>query len=391
LKFLFQKTLKYLFTPLGLILFTYSLSTGAWLFSDYFGLPKAYLVQEPIQLEIIIFFMWLFYISFPSYVGFKLGQKLPVIKELVKYTKLENPLIYKIYSLIAFSGFFATVYTTLKVLGFSGFVYSVVSFQTNHISEAIYSDYSVGVYSFRYILILSFGFAIYRILIEKKFTLIDLTNIIVFVFYITFFGRRLQLVASIFVFILLGNRNNRFFSILNFRTIMISGFLGFSLLIAATTLRNYGSYQNMGYSNPIIVTIANSAEYLAAPFQVSLGTSNNYMDALNKVQYQKYVDIKSSLTANGAFTHMTRSYGLTSLIIIGITCFLLATLAGWLSKQNTSYMFTALPIILYGFSELWRIELFYKGIFLTLLITSLGIPIAYAIFKTLFSKTYLQR
>jgi len=390
MKQLLQLIINKLFTPYGLIISTFVLSALAWLISDFFGLPKAYIYQEPIRFNIIIFFMWMFYLSFPSYLGYKFGLKIPIIKELTRYSNIEKVTIYKIYSFIAISGFSFTVYKTFDYLGLSGFLYAITSFQTNHIAKAIYADYSIGIYSLRYILILSFGYALYRILIMKKVSIIDVINLLFFILYIAFYGRRLQLIASIFVFILLGNQNKKFIYNLKTRLLIFTIIGGFFLLMVATTLRNYGSYQNQGYNNPIVVTIANASEYLAAPFQVSLGTSNNYFKALEKVKYTSYVDVKSTLTANGSFTHLTYKYGLFSIILIAVLCFTLSMAAGWLSKQRGTYLYTGLPIILYGFSELWRIDLFFKGIFITLLSVSVGVPIIYSIFKMIIFKPRIR-
>ncbi|NJO02830.1 MAG: hypothetical protein HC880_15140 [Bacteroidia bacterium] len=291
--------------------------------------------------------------------------------------------IYYGYSIVSTLGFFYTLYGTLQHLGIRGFISNIIRFETNNIAMAIYEDYAIGFYSLRYVLVISFGWALFRVLIHKRVSLVDLLNIFLFLFYIAFFGRRLQLICSIFVFIgLLGTQRElpRHF---NVRKVLMVGVFIFGMLIIATTLRNYNSYEELGYSSPIWVTLANISSYLGAPFQVSLGIGNNFSDALRGVPYQELTDIHYTLTANSAFTSMIELYGITGFVYMMVIIFGFGLLAGWLHANRSNYLFTGYPILMYAFAELWRINLFSTGIFFTLLITAVFIPFIYTLLITL--------
>ena len=386
-----QKLLNAILKPHWIVLFTLSLSAFCWVLPDFFGFYKGFEEYEAIDgVGIIFVFSWYFLFIFLTYLGFSLGKRFPKIKDTDQIVSIETGKIYYIYSLLALVGFFYTVYVTLKVLGLSGFIYSIVSFTTNRIAYAIYQDYSIGIFSLRYIIIISFGWALYRLLILGKRNWVDLLNIVCFVFYIAFFGRRLQLICSILVFIALANRHQSLFSHIKISRFYWLMLFGFVMLSVATLLRNYGSYSDMGYSNPITAVLSNIISYLAAPFQVSLGVGNNAFDAFRGIEYRTYTDVDTTLTANAAFSELIVRDGVIALFKVNIWATFFGFLGGWLASNKNNYLYTGYPIILYAFAELWRIDLFTKGIFFTLLGTSIGVPLFYFLAIFLFRKRYIR-
>lgn len=386
-----QKLLNKILTPHWIVFITFLASACAWLVPDFLGFYKGFEDAEEVGLLSLTFiFAWYFFVIALAFFGFNLGSRLFRVKQFSRYANIDQPFIYYLYSIIALAGFLYTLYVTLQVLGINGFIYSVLSFTTNRIAEAIYHDYSAGIFSLRYVLILSFGWALYRILILKKFKLIDFLNIFFFIFYIAFFGRRLQLVCSLIVFLSLANRNYNLFSKIKLSRFFWLMIFGFILLSIATLLRNYGSYERMGYSNPLSAVITNILSYLAAPFQASLAVGNNVLDAFSGVDYWQYTDLDHTLTANSAFADMVTRQGMMAIIKINISALVFGFIGGWLYKNKDNYLYTGYPIVLYAFAELWRIDLFGKGIFLTLLIIAIGIPILYSIFIFVMPKKRLR-
>lgn len=382
-----QYFLNMLMKPYWVVAFTALLSAAAWFTPDYFGLYKGYNKPATISLiSMMIIYSWYSCIFILTYVGFNIGRKLKQIKEFNSYAKLDNDFIYKIYSWIAFSGFSYTLIMTIKVMGITGFIFSVVTFTTNNISEAIYKDYHQGIFSLRYILVISFGLALYRTVILKKFSPLDFLNFLVFIFYIAFFGRRLQLVCSLLVFFTLANRDLNFLKKIKIKKLLILSIFGFAMLSTATLLRGYGSYAKRGYTNPFAAVATNIVSYLAAPFQVSLGVGNNIEEAFGNTKYWQFADIEENLTANSAFVGMPIENGLFSLAIIIFYSVVFSILAGWFYSNKHNYLYTSYPVILYAFAELWRIDLFNKGIFLTLLIVSAAVPIFCTLFFYLMPK-----
>lgn len=383
---LVQSILNIILKPHWIILVTVLASAFAWLIPDFLGFYKGFEEVESLNLLSFLFiFSWYFTAIFFTYLAFRTGKKFPKIKEINRFTNIEKSHIYLWYSFIGLFGFSYTVYVTFKVLGVSGFIYSVVTFTTNKIAEAIYQDYSVGIFSLRYVTIITFGWALYRLIILKKFKFIDLINLVTFIFYIAFFGRRLQLVCSILVFLALANRYQSLLKKVKLSRIIWLMLFGFIMISVATLLRNYGSYANMGYSNPLAAVLTNILSYLAAPFQVSLGVGNNILDAFSKVDYRNYTDVDTTLTANSAFAELAISEGLKAISKLLIWSLLFGFLSGWLFKNKENYTYTAYPIVLYAFAELWRIDLFSKGIFYTLLIVSIGVPAVYSLIMFAFA------
>ena len=376
LKNITQHFLNMLMKPYWIVAFTALLSAAAWFTPDSFGLYKGYNKPASIsQISMMIIYSWYSCIFILTYIGFNIGKKLKIITEFNSYANLDNDFIYKAYSWIALLGFSYTVIVTIKVIGITGFIFSVVTFTTNNIAEAIYKDYHQGIFSLRYILVISFGIALYRTVILKKYRALDFLNFVVFVFYIAFFGRRLQLLCSLMVFFTLANRDLNFLSKVKIKKILILTIFGFAMLSTATLLRGYGSYAKMGYTNPFAAIATNVVSYLAAPFQVSLGVANNIEEAFGNKRYWQFADIEENLTANSAFVGMPIENGLFSLVIIIFYSVVFSVLAGWFYKNRHNYLYMSYPVILYAFAELWRIDLFNKGIFITLLIVSATVPI----------------
>ncbi|MDF9801084.1 hypothetical protein OKW21_006347 [Catalinimonas alkaloidigena] len=386
-----QSLLSTVLKPYWIIAVTVFASAFAWVLPEFLGFYQGFEERENLgAISLLFIFSWYFSAIFLTYLAFRTGNKFPKIKEIERFANIDRSHIYIWYSIIGLFGFFYTVYVTFQVLGLNGFIYSVISFTTNKIAEAIYQDYSAGIFSLRYVTIITFGWALYRLIILRKFTLLDFINIAAFIFYIAFFGRRLQLVCSILVFLALANRHGSLLKKVKLSRMLLLMVFGFIMLSVATLLRNYGSYADMGYSNPLAAVITNIVSYLAAPFQVSLGVGNNILAAFSGVDYRAYTDVDSTLTANSAYAELSTKDGPTAILkLLGWSTFF-GFLGGWLYKNKNNYTYTAYPIILYAFAELWRIDLFSKGIFFTLLIISAGVPIAYSIAVYIFKPANLN-
>ncbi len=375
-----QQLLNVLLTPHWIVLISFSASAFCWLVPGLFGIYQGFEEAQEVTLIALVFiFVWYFSITLLTFLGFHLGKKYSKVREFDRYAPLQRSTIYYLYSWIAWVGLGYTIYVTFSVLGLTGFVYSVLRFNTNKIAYAIYEDYTAGIFSLRYVIVLSFGWALYRITERGKAHWTDLLNISLFVLYIAFFGRRLQLVCSVLVFLTLVNRKGNMFEHIKFQRLLLFAAIGVALLATATLLRNYSGYAKMGYENPVIAVITNIVSYLAAPFQASLGVGNNVLDAFSRVNYRVYTDVDRTLSANSAFADMITGQGLIAITKVLVWSLGFGYLGGWLYRNKTNYLYTGYPIILYAFAELWRIDLFTKGIFFTLLLVAVGVPIVYSL------------
>jgi|GEM_PF-5918969 len=369
-----QKLINSVLTPQWIVLIPAFLSAFAWFLPESFGFYKGFDNPEKVNvLSLGMVIIWYFSIALFTYTAYNSGKKVKILEDINRYSKLDNVWLYRFYSWVSIIGLVSTIYSTISYLGFNNFFDAVFKFTTNTIAKAIYNQgYSVGLYSLRYIIIISFALACYRLYKREKFLFFDLVNILLFLIYIIFWGRRLQLVCSIFVFLCLANSHKNMMQNINIRKFYTFILFGLGMLIIATVLRNYGTYLDRGYSNPIVVTFANIIEYLSAPFQVSLSIGNNIDQAFNGIHYRRFTDISVTLTTNSAFADLTPKYGFFVFLYFIIVSIVFGFLAGLFQKNKNNYLFLGYPVILYAFFEVWRIELFFKGIFLTLLITSIG-------------------
>ena len=106
---------------------------------------------------------------------------------------------------------------------------------------------------------------------------------------------------------------------------------------------------------------------------------NHVLDAFSGDTQWQYTDVDTSLTANSAFADMVTTEGPIAIIKVIAWAFGFGRVGGRLYKNKHNYLYTGYPIVLYAFAELWRIDLFTKGIFFTLLIVATAIPIGYTL------------
>ena len=376
-----QRFLNFLLSPHWILLIPATLSGLAWFIPDEYGFYKGFTYPEKVNvLSLGLVISWYLLIALFTYFAFNTGKKVKILNDVNTFSSLDNVWLYRFYSWVSIIGLSATIYSTISYLGFGAFINAVASFTTNTIADAIYEQgYSVGLYSLRYVIIISFALACFRLYKRKKFIAFDAINILLFLIYIVFWGRRLQLICSLLVFLCLANSQKDMMQRINIKKFYTFLIFGLILLVSATVLRNYGTYLERGYSNPIIVTFANVIEYLASPFQVSLSIGNNLEKALNSIPYREFTNISTALTTNSAFAGLIYKLGIFVFPYIILISIVFGFLAGFFFKNKHNYLYLGYPVILYAYSEVWRIELFFKGIFLTLLITSIGAVLIHTI------------
>lgn len=115
--------------------------------------------------------------------------------------------------------------------------------------------------------------------------------------------------------------------------------------------------------------------YLGTPFQVSLGVCNNFDSATNGITSDYYVNWEYTLNSNSAIDQLAPQLGWWAFGYMGVTCLFYGMLAGYVFSMRGTYLFVVYPVVLYGFAELWRLDMFTQGIFYTNLIVTLVGPL----------------
>lgn len=388
--------------PYNIVLITFFLSFLAWLFPDFGYLRKGFTIKEDITLfSLLLSFSWFGLIFLSSYFGFHFGKanfrKIKYIEKIKKHISFDRNSIYYIYTVIACIGVSSAFYKIYSELGIIGIFYSLSSASGNDLKESLYEEYSLGLLSLRYVVGLSGGISLFKLFILKQRGLIEFLNILLLLSS-ALISSRLTFVFSLLVFATLYGRKFRWPTKSKLIRLVLVGFAIFTILSGYNYFRNYTFYRDYGTANFWGASISEIVTYLGAPFQVSLGIGNNidratievthehYFRGSDEYPYMKYVDIDPGLTTNSSFAELFVTMGFYSFPHIFLVTFFLSILLGLLANLKDNYLYLAYPVILYGFAELWRLDLFYRGIFITLLTVSLIVPLVYPLIFGLITK-----
>lgn len=386
--------------PYGVVFITVTMSLFAWFIPDNFGFWKGFDRQEDFTFNsLFIFISWYSLIIFLSYLGYKFGLKIKIDTKKFESIKLEKSMPFYILSFFSWAGLLSSILSVINKMGIEGIILSMIDFSLNMIEEALYEEYSAGIYSLRYTIIIVFGLSLYKLYRREQRTLC-IINIILFIIYTVIFGKRLQILCGLFIFLSYFSSNRILIEKLKVRKLILSFLVVIILFIVASTLRGFNTFSSLGFENPVSATLANVVLYLAAPMQGFLtiankiGIDNNTFNffALGTIDYRLNTNSGFSFivmsTKNGEFgidrTFLPyHGYGLVlGYLYISVISLLYSFFLGILWKLRSTYFFNAYGVILYAFGEIWRIDLFSVGIFFTLLIISTFVTTAVIVFNS---------
>lgn len=378
---MFRLLLSFLFKPYVVVIIPVFISFIFWEIPTEWGFYKGFDIKEQFSVEALILLLsWYCLVMLSIYSGFKIGKRIPVPQIIDKKVSIDKNNIYYIYTVIGLIGFASFIKESLTSLSLEGVLFMIINFSVNEIQKAGYENYQIGLLSLRYVLLISFGIAIFRIY-SKKSSNIDYLNIIIYMLYIMLLGRRLQLICGLVVFLCLANRNENLVQKIKLKKLVFYGILFYSLILIPSILRGFNGYINRGIENPLLVGIANAIEYMAPTIQVSVGIANNIGMAINGIDYRSYINVSEDLTTNSALSYIIIDYGYLGYLYYSLSLFIYSIIAGFLSNNKGNYLFIGYPIIYYGFTEIWRINFYIEGIFVTLIMVGVGLPIVFFLFK----------
>lgn len=251
----------------------------------------------------------------------------------------------------------ASVYVRfVQAFGVSYMLGTVSRGDANVLKEFLYSDYQVGLASLRYVSSLAGGVALYLILIRRQAILLSLANIAVLLLS-AFVSMRLSLITALLVFFLLLVRSGVKIGKLRLAAL---GVLVLVLLVFANQSRNINYYREIGLSGPLQATFAEAMTYVASPTQGALATSR----AMIAGNPSPEPGISAELTTNSALLEVYLEQGAFGVFRLGITLCLFSALYLVVFRGGDPALVAGAGAWGYAFLEVWRVHLFYRGIFI---------------------------
>jgi len=360
------------------------MSFCAWLFPSFGVLRKGFTVAEPLDLtSVLILSAWycLIFLSFCLGQGFSVTF-LQNIRPRSNAISLDSKPLYYTFTLLAVTGLLSHLIKIVSLYSITEIFVFIVLHQANALREAPYENYSVGIISLRYLIVYSTSLAVYKIVKYRKLTLLNIVNVLLFVFALPILSR-LILVATVVTTSLLLAVGKKFLKI---RLMKVGAFLGVGFLVLSTL--NYSRNAAFYEASHLSFGEAGFAEiitYLGSPFQVAIGSSK-IMDTIVSSPaetYRKHVDIGEELNTNSAFVSLHEQMGYLSWPYICCLCCFMGLFFSWLVSFGRTIFLLPCGAILYASSELWRLDLFQQGIFEVWFIMGIGVPLCWLGFQRL--------
>ncbi len=348
----------------------------AWLFPSFGVLRKGF--DNPSRLDLSAFVVlscWylLIFLSFTA--GEKLGALLVLRKTgpTSQLLSLKSNVIYCALTILTSIGIVATLIGVFQVLSLPAALASIAMGHANELKDALYEDYSVGLVSLRYLVLYPASIALYRIIRLRSFSLLNIFNVLQLVISIVL-SSRLMFIAVIITILFLLSFDKRSIQVSIPKLIAI----GTLIFLALATL-NYSRNKDYYESNHTSFGLAGVSEilaYLGSPFQVAIGTSHvtDRIIGGDADSYRDYIDVEINLMTNSAFFHLHQQIGYVSWLYIAFICLFMGLVFEALASLGKTIFLLPCGAILYGSSELWRLDLFHQGLFIVWFVVGVGLP-----------------
>lgn len=377
-----RKLAAFIFHPAGAVLFPLVCSFLAWWLPGYGGREKGFF--EGITFEpsawalLLVWYSTAIAAGTLSYMmGRAIGKSTPM--SLLGERSVFSGRYRLFLCLVACVGVGASLFTIWRVLGAGGMLDAIRDNQANILKQALYEDYEVGVLSLRYVSILAFGVALGDFLVRRKISLLHcLAAILLFIN--ASIASRLSLIWACAIGLGLYYHYPAEKKPLKFRLILIGVVVAFAGLTLFNFIRNAGTYERLGVDNPVAANILEIQRYLAAPFQGSLSAAQDPRSYALGIDPWTLSGIEQSLTTNSAIMAMFTQFGLVAFAVLLCICCIGGLVMGFSRERPGSIVSIAYLVMWYCFAELWRGNLFYAGITITLFTFTAGVALFGRIF-----------
>jgi len=379
--------LRFIFKPYGIVACTILLSFAAWALPDFGILQKGYEnPQSVFSFGMLLAIVWYGMIILISWVGFQTGQaSSSIIMSFDRKARLDDFPAYCFLSAVGLIGFVYVFSLMVSTFGLNQLVMIVASGEANKFHKALYTDYSIGVYSLRYVVILSGGLAIYRIISHISRSFLDILNIVLLLM-VAIIASRMSVVFALVIGFGLWVLNVKSVRIRVVRWVLFLAAL-FVLFAAYNYSRNINYYLAAGKSNFFSAGASEIMKYLGTPFQGAVATGNEFEQIiLYPENVSRFTGINHSLTTNSALLQLVREHGYYSFLIMFLAVSISSFLMGMFYRQRNNYLILIYFVLLYCFAEIWRVFIFNAGIVMTLLVFSIAAPFASMFIKWIISQ-----
>jgi hypothetical protein len=369
--------LRFIVKPYGMVIVTTLLSFAAWLSPDFGIIWKGYYPpQKLFSFGGLVVAVWYGAIILIGWICFRLGRLSEnMIGRPQNKVRLDDFAAYGFISAVGFVGFVCVVLYIIQSFSLNEVLFTIMGGEANVFHKKLYEEYSIGLFSLRYVLILGAGLAIYRILSRISHSLLDYANIIMLLL-IAVIASRLSVVFALTIGFGLWILNRPDIKIKPGRWLAIS-FVVFIIFSFYNYSRNINFYINQGNAGFFAAGISEIVKYLAAPFQGALAAGNHFEQILIDPQHSHlYTGINPSLTTNSALLGLIRISGNKFIPIMTVSVMLASFLMGMLYRQKDNFIILIYFVLLYCFAEIWRVYIFNAGIIITLLVIAILAPAA---------------
>ena len=392
----FRHWLRRLASPPGAVIVPLLLSFVAWSVPAFGVLRKGFDHPQPLFSQGgMLVCVWYGIIILCALFGERLGRALaPAGRQAQAYVGLNDVFTYRLLSVIGALGAGYSIYYAGSKMGAEEITNLISNGQANKLKKALYDNYSIGLPSLRYVVILSGGLAIYRLITGLSRGLWEIANLAALLG-TTLLSSRLSLVAAVFSAGVLFVTNNPPARI-PWTKILLGGAALFALLSFFNMTRNKGFYEKSDSGGFLVSGLSEIIAYLGAPFQGSLAAGNYFGSISRGMDAIRYTDISTDLSTNSAFLELLDNeildnVGAWCFLLVALTSFGAALIIGLLRHQMNTHFGLISCVLLYCYAELWRIFLFAKGIVFTLLAVAFGVPLAVMALKALLASSCRKR
>ena len=375
------RLLRLLTTPHIGILLGAMLSCIAWALPAASEAGKGFVARPASSAELIWTITAYLGIAAASAGGFYWGLSLS--KQLPEFSsrhgaRLRQTGVWTCWILLSLVGVACSLVKVAGALGISGCIRTVATFNANGLKAALYTDYSMGILSLRYIVILAAGIAIFRYLAFREVSLRTIASLGLLMI-VAVMSSRLSLIWAIVIGVTTYVLGQGDFTKRKIPAREVLTFVGvFIVLVGALTIsRTYGYYRDRGAETFTAAIGTEFQRYLAAPFQGSIDAVN-YPD--RRARLQQIAGIDEGLTTNSAFLEMAVMMGKWNVLSLGAVLFWSGLVCGVLHRFRSSYFIVLFGVLQSCHLEIWRIVMFPKGITFTLVFASIVVPLFFSAF-----------
>ena len=355
------------FRPHNLLLITVVITFLAWLLPDFGVLRKGFAIRIPVVSN--GFLTWALIMGTLVTLLLLLFHVVPKRGRNVDARLCRSIVSDPLYALsigLAGTGVLVVLARLLSAAGPAELLQFITLGQANQIKELLYEDYSLGLVSLRYCVVLSGSFLVSRRLSGIKHTAYDVTSLALLAI-VVLISSRLALAATVvgglYLYVLAhGALRLKLWKALAAVAMM------FLLLAALNWSRNANFYSGLGQGF-LVAGVSEIVTYLGAPVQGALSYFDYDIGPFVAGIARDAYSIEEALTTNSALLEILRRFDNPFVGLFYVAAIMSAGVYAvriFEKYKEGQYAFFNIGLI-YSFAEFWRIFLFDKGVVLTLL------------------------